>query len=87
MMFRLVHELAADRLPVTVTCRVLGVSTSGFYEWQSRGPSSRDVDDAHLLDTIIDVHTAARGTYGVRRVHAELRLGRHVRVAANASSG
>lgn len=80
MTFRLVQELADDRLPVAVACRVLGVSTSGFYEWQGRGPSTRDVDDAHLLDTIISVHTGARGTYGVRRVHAELRLGQHVRV-------
>jgi putative transposase len=32
------------------------------------------------LDTIIDVHAGARGTYGVRRVHAELRLGRHLSV-------
>ena len=32
--FRLVHELAADGFPVAVTCRILKVSTSGFYEWQ-----------------------------------------------------
>lgn len=63
-----------------MTCRVLKVSRSGFYDWRSRRPSARDIDDAHLLDTIIDVHAAARGTYGVRRVHAELRLGRHLAV-------
>lgn len=63
-----------------MTCRVLNVSRSGYYEWRSRPPSHRDIADAHLLDTIIDVHTAARGTYGVRRVHAELRLGRHLTV-------
>ncbi len=80
MTFRLVHELAADRLAVAVPCRLLGVSASGFYEWQARGPSTRDVEDAHLLDTIISVPAAARGTFGVRRVHAELRLGQHVQV-------
>jgi putative transposase len=63
-----------------VACRVLQVSRSGFYEWRSRGPSARDYDDARLLDTIIDVHAAARGTYGARRVHAELRLGRSLQV-------
>jgi putative transposase len=63
-----------------VTCRVLKVSRSGFYEWRARPPSAREVADAHLLDAILDVHAAARGTYGVRRVHAELRLGRHVSV-------
>jgi hypothetical protein len=63
-----------------VACRVLKVSRSGYYEWRRRGPSERDVADAHLLDVIIDVHVAARGTYGARRVHAELRLGRRVEV-------
>ena len=59
-----------------MTCRVLRVSRSGYYDWLRRPPSARDLDDAYLLDTIIDVHAAARGTYGARRVHAELRLGR-----------
>jgi putative transposase len=63
-----------------VTCRVLRVSRSGYYEWRGRAPSRRDVDDAYLLDTIIDVHVAARGTYGARRVHAELTLGRRLPV-------
>lgn len=61
-------------------CRVLKVSTSGYYEWRSRRPSRRDVDDAHLIDTIRELHQFARGTYGVRRVHAELVLGRRLRI-------
>ncbi|EFQ83224.1 integrase core domain protein [Aeromicrobium marinum DSM 15272] len=60
-------------------CRVLGVSTSGYYEWRSRPPSARDVADAHLLNVIREIHAASRQTYGVRRVHAELRLGRQIR--------
>ena len=59
-----------------MACRVLKVSRSGYYEWSVRGPSARDIEDAYLLDVIIDIHTAARGTYGARRVHAELSLGR-----------
>jgi putative transposase len=80
MRFRLVRELAAEGFPVVVACRALEVSTSGYYEWIDRPPSHRDVVDAHLLDVIRDVHAASRGTYGVRRVHAELRLGRGTRV-------
>jgi hypothetical protein len=34
--FRLIQELAADGFPVAVACRVLRVSTSGFYEWRGR---------------------------------------------------
>jgi transposase InsO family protein len=63
-----------------VACRVLKVSTSGYYEWRSRRPSDRDLADAHLIDEIRALHAAARGTYGVRRVHAELVLGRRLRI-------
>jgi putative transposase len=40
MIYRQVHELAADGLPVAVICRCLGVSRSGYYDWRSRGPSA-----------------------------------------------
>jgi putative transposase len=63
-----------------VACRVLGVSRSGYYDGRDRPPSARDLDDAHLLDEILDVHLASRGTYGSPRVHAELRLGRGRRI-------
>src|SRR5688572_22883344 len=64
---------------VAVACRVLRVSPSGFYEWRCRKPSARAVADAALTAEIIAVHTLSRGTYGVPRVHAELRLGRGLR--------
>jgi putative transposase len=63
-----------------VACRVLSVSRSGFYDWRSRRPSARDIDDAYLLNLIIDVHDETRGVYGARRMHAELVLGRDTSV-------
>jgi len=63
-----------------VACRVLKVSTSGFYEWRSRPASARDRDDAELANTIAAIHTASRQTYGVRGIHAELRRGCSVRI-------
>ena len=75
MIYRLVHELAADGIDVAVACRVLRVSRSGFYEWRGRAPSARQVVDEQLTATITEVHAAFRGTYGAPRVHAELRLG------------
>ena len=79
MSFRLVHELAADGVLVAVACRVLRVSPSGYYEWRGRPPSLRAVADQALSAQIVEIHAMSRGTYGVPRVHAELRLGRGVR--------
>jgi len=62
-----------------VTCRVLGVSRSGYYQWRDRPLSERDVNDAWLTNTILAVHTDSRCSYGAPRIHAELRLGLRLR--------
>ena len=41
MMYPLVLDLAADGVPVTVTCRVLGFSTQAFYQWKARSVTAR----------------------------------------------
>ncbi|MDQ6934097.1 MAG: IS3 family transposase [Actinomycetota bacterium] len=79
-MFRLVCELADDGIDVAVACRMLGVSRSGYYEWRDRDLSVRDLEDAYLGNTIVDIHTMPRGSYGTPRTHAELRLGMGLRV-------
>src|SRR3954453_17424646 len=56
MMYPLVQELAADKIPVVVTCRVLGFSKQAFYKWQAAPVSQRDWDDAHLINTAVDIH-------------------------------
>jgi len=53
-------------------CRVLGVSTSGYYAWLGREPSERAVRDEALTRRIKAVHEHSRGTYGAPRIHAEL---------------
>ena len=68
--------------PIDVTCRVVGVSVSGFYMWRKRKPSARGVRQAMVAEVIREVHDASRQTYGARRVHAELVLGRRPRVVA-----
>ena len=49
-----------------------------------RPPSLRAVADEALSAQIREIHATSRGTYGVPRVHAELRLGRGVRVRPEA---
>ena len=63
-----------------MACRVLKVSRSGYYEWRDRPPSNRDLEDAYLANTVVDIHRDSRCSYGAPRVHAELRLGLGVRV-------
>jgi putative transposase len=58
--------------PVTTMCRVLEVSTSGYYAWRKRAPSERAKSDAVLTKRIKEIHQWSRGTYGVPRIHAEL---------------
>lgn len=53
-------------------CRVLDVSTSGYYAWRDRAPSARSKKDAELDAAIVSIHERSRGTYGVPRIHAEL---------------
>src|SRR3712207_6420945 len=76
--------MAAEGIPIEVACRVLDVSTSGYYEWLTRPPSARAVRHAWLTDLITEVHQQSRATYGARRVHAELRLGRGIVVGHGA---
>jgi Integrase core domain/HTH-like domain len=70
--------MAAEKLPVQLACRVLGVSESGYYAWRDRPLSARAVRHAWLTDEIRRIHNESRDTYGALRVHAELTLGREV---------
>jgi transposase InsO family protein len=56
MMFPLVRDLAADGIPVAVTCRVLGFSKQAFYQWSKKPVTDRDWADAHLINAAIDIH-------------------------------
>lgn len=71
-MFELVHAERA-RLPVSFSCRVLGVSRSGYYRWCSATPSERTQADGMLAAHIRDIHREHKGRYGSPRVHRDLR--------------
>ena len=67
---------------VGVMCDVLDVSRSGFYAWRERPESERESESVRLATLVEKIHEESRKTYGVARMHAELRAlgekcGRH----------
>jgi hypothetical protein len=69
-----------DTYPVGVMCRLLKVSTSGFYDWRDRPMSLHDRRDVELAALMHAVYERSHRTYGARRVRAEFREAYDVRV-------
>ena len=65
---------------VVLMCRVLDVSSSGFYAAQLRAPSAHAARDEQLLVEIRTAYTASHRRYGAPRVHIELTVGQGERV-------
>lgn len=59
--------------PLSLLCRVLEVSRSGYYAWQHRRPSKRAQENVRLEVAIQAAHVRTRHTYGPERLQAELR--------------
>jgi putative transposase len=75
--FKLVDAEKAN-YPISLLCRVLRVSRSGYYNWKDRPLSKTARENAALTEKIREIHDRSRQTYGCPRVHAELRaLGVH----------
>ena len=75
--------IAAEKtnFPVAVMCRVLGVSRTGFHNWERRAPSDRALTDAWLTEKIKQIHERqpgrVRGAQDPRRAaHGARRPGR-----------
>ena len=71
MVFPLVVDLAADSIPVAVTCRVLGFSKQAFYAWRHNPVPQRDWDEAHLINAALGIH-ADDPAFGYRFIADEL---------------
>lgn len=68
----MIDRLADAGFPVKVCCRVLGVSSPGYYRYRNRTVSPTELRRQWLTELIREIHVASRGTYGSRRIHAEL---------------
>jgi transposase InsO family protein len=77
MSYPLVRDLAAEGIPVRLTCGVLGHSRQAYYAWLTDPVSDRDLEDAHLINALIDAH-GNDPEFGYRLLTDELELTGHV---------
>jgi len=71
MTYPLVLDLAADGIPVAVTCRVLGFSKQAFYKWKANPITAADYERAYLINAALDIH-ADDPEFGYRFIADEL---------------
>ncbi|MGW5853966.1 MULTISPECIES: IS3 family transposase [Micrococcus] len=70
-----IDRLVDAGAPVHTCCRLLGVSRQGYYRYRKRPTSATELRRRWLTGLIREIHIASRGTYGYRRIHAELTMG------------
>lgn len=71
MKYQAIEDLRCQ-YPLPPMCRLLGVSTSGYYAWRSRGPSVRAWQEPRLQAEIRAAHRRTRESYGRERLQKEL---------------
>jgi putative transposase len=69
-----IDQLADAGVPVDRCCRVLGVARQSYYKHKRTPTTPTQLRRQWLSGLIREVHVASRGTYGYRRVHAELTM-------------
>jgi transposase InsO family protein len=73
-----VTATGAVKYSIVKMCEWLDVSSSGYYEWRGRAASATAARRDRLKLLIATVFTGSDGTYGHRRIHAQLaRWGEH----------
>jgi putative transposase len=78
-----IDVLADAGFSVQHCCAVLGVSSQGYYAYRRRPLSPTKMRREWLTALIAEAHADSRGTYGARRVHAELTKARGIHVSLN----
>ena len=74
MICTFIAERCSD-LPVSTCCRVMKVSTSGYYQRQHDPVTDREWAEAHRANIVFDIWKRSRHCYGMPSIRKELRLG------------
>jgi transposase InsO family protein len=51
-----VNELAADGIPVAVTCRVLNIARQPYYRWRAQPVTATELEQAYRANALFDAH-------------------------------
>ena len=73
MSYPLVRDLAAEGIPVRLTCGVLGHSRQAYYAWLAQPVSQRELEDAYMTNALVDAH-GDDPEFGYRFLADELEL-------------
>lgn len=57
---------------ITTMCKVLSVTSAGYYAWKQRGKSRREQADEVLVDQIKKLHELSKKNYGSPRITNEI---------------
>lgn len=58
--------------PVTLLCKTMKVTRSGYYAWTNRGESCHSKENKQMAEVVKSTHATSRGSYGARRHATEL---------------
>nr|WP_186324914.1 IS3 family transposase [Paenibacillus bovis] len=64
--------------PVTLLCKTIGVSTSGYYAYLKRPKKELTDRDKKDIKAIKKLYKKSKGTYGAKRIAGELRSNNHI---------
>lgn len=62
MIYTFIAERCSD-LPVSTCCRVMKVSTSGFYQRRAQPVTDAELAEAYAANTVLEIWTMSRRSY------------------------
>ncbi len=63
----------SSEFPVVNMCKVLEVSRSGYYDWENKEPSQRDLENQEILETAQESYNESGGIYGLDKLLKDVR--------------
>lgn len=61
-----------SEFPISVMCKFMKVSRSGYYEWLNNPESKKEQEDKYLTEKIKLIFQVSRNSYGSRRIRRKL---------------